>query len=224
MSAPGFWIVSLVTLGAFLYLLRLVGLHASRERAIRILRWLDTAIAERGHVAGIHWISRSRFSVPLRLRSGIFRNPSVTVQFSSRLAALGFSGLRALPFTRGKETVTFHADLDHAPGFDLELESLRLFARSNRKLDANEPGWQFETGTPVILTTRMDWQKEIGGLISRLASYPERDFLSVCFRKTSPHFSATVPLEAIAPEAAHAAAIFDTLQELATGAQPGLAR
>jgi hypothetical protein len=116
------------------------------------------------------------------------------------------------------ETLVFEADLDWAPPFSLELQSYRLFARSRKELTPEAPGWDFHQTTPFILTTRKDWQKEITGVISSLLSCQERQFLSIQFRQESPHFTATLALDSIAPNSASRAEIFNSLRELATGA------
>lgn len=117
-----------------------------------------------------------------------------------------------------QETLVFEADLDWAPPFSLELQSYRLFARTRKDLEPDAPGWEFEQVTPFVLTTRKDWQKEITGVITSLLSCPERQFLSIAFKRESPHFTATLPLDSIAPTSAARTEIFDSLRELATGA------
>ena len=55
-------------------------------------------------------------------------------------------------------------------------------------------------------------------MMSALVASRDCDFLSVAFRRTTPHFSATVPLASLAPEAQTESDLFDVLRELAAGA------
>ena len=183
-----------------------------KRRAFEVLGWIDGLICGQGHVTGITWQGSSSFRLPLRLRSNTFRNASLRVKLiSGRMPLL--AKLRDV-----QETLVFEADLDWAPPFSLELQSYRMFARTRKDLSPEAPGWQFEQTTPFILTTRKDWQKEVTSVISSLVSCPERQFLSIVFRRESPHFSATMALDSIAPSSSSRTEIFDSLRELATGA------
>jgi len=117
-----------------------------------------------------------------------------------------------------QETLTFQADLDLAPSFGLEVASQRWFARSSSRLKLESPHWQFEQASPFLLTSRHEWLREIAGIMNSLLAARDRDFLSVAFRRNSPHFSATVPLESISPASTGAAQVFNVLRELATEA------
>ena len=114
-----------------------------------------------------------------------------------------------------QETVTFEADLDLPPSFTLDLNNYRLYARTRKDLDPERPGWHYEQSTPFILTTRSDWRKEITGVITSLLSSGDRKFLNVSFRRTSPHFRAVLPLDAIAPGNPDRPQMFEALRELA---------
>jgi hypothetical protein len=187
----------------------------SKQRAFEIVGWIEALLTGHGHIAGIEWQSASKFQVPLRLRSATFRNASLDVQMLRRELPLNWivGKVRA-----EQELLTFRADLDLAPPFTLELQSYRLFARTRKDLKPEAPGWNFEQASPFVLTTRKDWQREITSVISSLLSCPERHFLSIAFSQRSPHFSATLALNSIAPESQCRAEIFDSLRELATGA------
>jgi hypothetical protein len=187
----------------------------SKQRAFEIVGWIEALLTGHGHIAGIEWQSASKFQVPLRLRSATFRNASLDVQMLRRELPLNWivGKVRA-----EQELLTFRADLDLAPPFTLELQSYRLFARTRKDLKPEAPGWNFEQASPFVLTTRKDWQREITSVISSLLSCPERHFLSIAFSRRSPHFSATLALDSIAPESQCRTEIFDSLRELATGA------
>jgi len=187
-----------------------------RREGLQILRWIERALAGNGHVAGIRWLAPSRFQVPLRLFSNVFRQASVMVELAPREFPLRW----LLNRMRGQkqETLTFQADLDLAPSFGLEVASQRWFARSSRRLRLESPHWQFEQASPLLLTSRPEWQREIAGIMNSLLVARDRDFLSVAFRRNSPHFSATVPLESISPASTGAAQVFNVLRDLATEA------
>ena len=85
------------------------------------------------------------------------------------------------------------------------IERLSLFPASLMILDLNMPDMHGldvlrfvrsqRTGRTlpiVVLTTRNDWQREITAMMSALVASRDCDFLTVNFRKASPHFSATV--------------------------------
>lgn len=187
----------------------------SRQRAFEVLGWIESLLSGHGHVAGLKWNGTSSFHVPLRLRSNIFHNASLNVHLIPR--ELPWNWLLG-KIKKKEETAIFQADLDWAPPFNLELESYRLFARTRKDLAPDAPGWEFEQTTPFILTSRNDWQKEITAVITNLLSSPERQFLRIAFRRESPHFSATLSLDAFAPQSAYRTEIFNSLRELATGA------
>src|SRR5207244_5018088 len=64
-------------------------------------------------------------------------------------------------FRSEPETLTFQADFDLQPNFNLELQNRRWFARTQKNLNLDNPGWQFEGCLPVVLTTKLDWQREL---------------------------------------------------------------
>ena len=75
-----------------------------------------------------------------------------------------------------------------------------------------------ETVGPFVLTTRTDWQREITAMMNALVASRDSDFLTVSFRRTSPHFSASVPVSRVCPQDGGSYRdydIFDVLRELA---------
>ena len=187
----------------------------SRQRAFQILGWIEELLYGQGHVANIKWENSSSFSLPLRLRAHTFHNASLRVNLVPRELPLKWitAKLKEQP-----ETLVFQADLDWAPPVSLELQSYRMFARSRKELSPDTPGWNFEQTTPFVLTTRKDWQKEITSVMSTVLSCQERQFLSIAFSPDSPHFTATLALDSIAPGSPYRNEIFSSLRELATGA------
>jgi hypothetical protein len=187
----------------------------SKQRAFEVLGWIEALLCGQGHVAGIKWENSSSFQVPLHLRSNAFRNASLRVHLVPRELPLNWLIGR---LKNAQEMLVFEADLDWAPPFSLELQSCKLFARTQKHLQPETPGWSFEQTTPFILTTRKDWQKEITAVIASLLSCHDRQFLSIAFRRQSPHFSATLALDSISPASTTRAEIFESLRELAAGA------
>ncbi|HVZ17718.1 MAG TPA: hypothetical protein VG897_11405, partial [Terriglobales bacterium] len=60
-----------------------------------------------------------------------------------------------------------------------------------------------------------DWQREIMAMIDALVASRDSDFLTVQFRRNSPHLSATVPLSSLVPQNKNANQVFHVLRELA---------
>jgi hypothetical protein len=148
------------------------------------------------------------------MASKLFRKASILVKISSYRIPINW--LLARIKEPETETLTFQADLDLHPTFNLELQNRRWFARTQKNLNVEAPGWQFEGCIPVVLTTRLDWQKELTTAIQSVLAVDERENLQVEFRQSSPHFSATVPLDAITPESQMA--VFDLLGSIASRA------
>jgi hypothetical protein len=58
--------------------------------------------------------------------------------------------------------------------------------------------------------------------MTSLAGNGNREFLNIRFRRTSPHFSVTIPLEAIAPTSPTRNYMFDAVRELASSSSASL--
>ncbi len=194
------------------------GVRYSRRRAAEVARWLESALAGQGHVTGIRWISSSRFQLPLRLAQGLFRRASVQVEMAPCDLPLQWllGKIKARP-----EVLTFQADLDLPPVFSLHVQNFRWFARSSRRQPKNN-GWAFERATPVVISTRSEWQKEVSCAISSLAQGNSHDFLTIDFQRRSPHFCVTLPLEAIAPDSPTRTCVFESMRELASNSSASL--
>jgi hypothetical protein len=187
----------------------------NRRKAIRVLGWIERAFDGNGQVAGLEWRSASSFQLRVRLWPNLFRHTSVNVQLHPREFPLSWLIARL----RGRqETLTFEADLDFAPSFNLEVHNHRWCGRTRRRFPGNSENWTKERPGPFVITTRNDWQREITNMMNALVASRECDCLTVSFSRTSPHFSATVPLESIAPEAQSETNIFNVMRELAAGA------
>jgi hypothetical protein len=188
--------------------------RTNRLRSRLLIEQIRTALGGHAQIVGVHWISPSRFHVRLRLFPEIFRHCSVAVQLIPRELPLSWflSAIR-----NQRETLTFEADLDVPPGFSLEVHNQRWSGHSGRK--RRRPHLHHvEACGPFVLTTRTDWQREITAMMNALVASRDSDFLSVSFRRTSPHFAASVPVSSLSSE--HTARyggydMFDVLRELA---------
>jgi hypothetical protein len=188
--------------------------RSNRHRAARVMRWIDGAFGRHGELLRVQWITPSRFHVCLRLWSGPFRKAAVTVHLVPREMPIHWLLSRC---RHEQETIAFQADLDCPPCFNLEVHNHRWCGRTHRS--PHEPRkYQLEHTGPFILTTRNDWQRDITQMMNGLVASRECDCLTVCFRRTSPHFSATVPLSAMSPDSGSGTEIFNVLCELASGA------
>lgn len=200
---------------AFVVIWYLLFLRYNRRKAIQILQRLRNAFAGQAQIIGVDWQGASRFSVKLRVPAALFHEAALQVTLLPR--ELPFHWLWAR-IKKRCETMTFEADLDCAPAFNLEVHNHRWCGRT-RKFPRDLQRINLDHCGPFVLTTRNDWQREITAMMSALVASRDCDFLSVSFRKVSPHFSATVPLYSIAPESDCDAQIFEVLRELASCAQ-----
>lgn len=187
----------------------------NRKRAQRIQRWIEAAFAGHGHIIAVQWTAASRFHVRLRLSSNLFQRACMVVQLLPRELPLHWL---VFHLRKKRETVTFDADLDCPPAFNLEVHNHRWCGRTRAKVAIDGRHAVIEQCGPFVLTTRNDWQREIMTMMTALVASRDCDFLTVSFRRTTPHFSATVPLESLSPEAQTEADLFDVLRELAAGA------
>ena len=187
----------------------------NRRRAKQILQRLRSAFASQAQIMSVRWQGTARFTVRLRVVSSLFQQATLRVQMHRR--EIPFLWLWAR-LRKRQETMTFEADLECPPGFNLEVQNhrwcgrTRRFPRELRRIALDQCG-------PFVLTTRNDWQREITAMMSALVASRDCDFLNVTFSRTSPHFSAQAPLYSIAPDSESEAQIFDVLRELASCAQ-----
>lgn len=190
--------------------------HHNRRRASQVLRWIHAATAGHGQLGRVHWSSPSRFHVGVWLSSYAFQHAWITVELLPRELPLNWL---VSAWRHRQEVATFDADLDFAPNFNLEVHNHRWLGPQKTKIRASSRDqWGLVRPGPFLLTTRTDWQKDLTNMMHALVASRDSDFIKVAFRKKSPHFSATVPLQSLAPTSQSAAALFDVLRELATGA------
>ena len=191
----------------------------NQRRAFEVLRWIEGALAGQGQVAGIRWLARSQFKVPLRLRHTGFNRAWMVVDLPPRELPLHWLLSKA---SHQREILTFEADLDLPPAFNLQVHNFRWFARSAWNAPNSRTPWDFEHSGPFVVSTRRDWKKEISAAMVTLANGGYREFMKIRFQRRSPHFSVTLPLESIAPGSPTRACMFDSMRELAGSASTSL--
>jgi len=211
----GKMVIGVVAAAAAIVVWYLLLRRANRRHAAHVVDGIRAALAGKGEVVAVRWRSASLFQVVLRLGTSLFRHPALVVRLVPRENPLRW--LRQW-WRREPATITFEADFDSAPGFNLQVQQHRWSARSSKRISPGSEGWQFEQVTPLILTSSRTWQREVASMMNALLSCREREVLGVGFRRTSPHFSATIALECFSPEGRGGSNLFDTIRELAAGA------
>ncbi|HEY3929119.1 MAG TPA: hypothetical protein VGL89_12140 [Candidatus Koribacter sp.] len=187
-----------------------------RRRSEVVLSWLHVAFHRHGKIAGIEWLSASRFQVKLHPRASAFRDAQLVVQLAPREMPFSWLWYR---LRKHQETATFAANLDPPPPFNLDVRNHRWCGSSISPSEAVRE-WQGERLAPMVITTRKDWQHEIVNMMDALAASRSFDFLKIAFRKEAPNFSATIALNAMQPDAQAEFNVFDVIRELATSSSP----
>ncbi len=189
--------------------------RANRRKSAEVLRRIKLAFAGQVQIAGVRWSSASRLLIRLRVLSSLFQHASMMVQLRERELPLSWLWWR---IKNKQETVTFEADLECAPAFNLEVHNQRWCGRT-RRAPRRQQATALERCGPFVLTTRHDWQRDIMTMMTALVASRDCDFLSVSFRRVSPHFTATVPLDSLLRDPQGEVEIFEVLRELASCAQ-----
>jgi hypothetical protein len=216
MVVLGISLIAAVTLCVTWYC---VAARQKQRKAREVLRWIQSSLAGRGQVVGISWTGSAKFRVPLRLNCGVFQKAWVLVEMRSWQTPLQWL-LHKL--AKRRELVTFQADLDLPPAFSLHVHNFRWVARSSRRTPVNHPGWSFECLQPLVITSRTEQQKEIACAMASLTRSDSSEFLDVSFQRSSPHFSATVLLDSLAPGSPARTYILDAMRELAGSSSASL--
>jgi hypothetical protein len=188
--------------------------HLLRQRIFLLLRWIDASMLGNGHITGLNWFSSCEVDVPIRVRSALFRN----ARFHLRSEQHPFFGRLLRPFRKHqKTTIEFLADLDAMPNFAMEMQTMRWFARSRPGLSATHPGWTFTTSPPLVLTTKLEWQREIACALQALLASDHREGVRLVFQPHSPHFRAGFDIEETDLETPHHG-VLQSLISVAEGA------
>jgi uncharacterized paraquat-inducible protein A len=210
------WIIAInVAAGTVLILLWYAWFaRVNRRKSAEVLRRIKTAFAGHVQIVGVRWSGASRLLIRLRVLSSLFQHASMMVQLHERQVPAKWLYSR---LKNRQETLTFEADLECPPAFNLEVHNQRWcgHTRGTRQ----QPTMTMERCGPFVLTTRHDWQRDITTMMTALVASRDCDFLTVSFRRVSPHFSATVPLVSLWRDPQAEAEIFEVLRELASCAQ-----
>lgn len=124
-----------------------------------------------------------------------------------------------LSYNRRQATLVFEFDLDFPPGFNLEVSNHRWCGRTTRNFYSQPADWHFAQTMPLVLTSRWHWEREVTSMMNAL-SCRERQFLSLSFSCRSPHFTATMALESIAPAGENVGNLFETCASSPPGQAP----
>jgi hypothetical protein len=185
-----------------------------QTKATDTLRRLEEALAGRGHVINCRWVRSTELEAALRFASSSFRSASIRVEFSSLLPL--FSWI----YSRNSETgerLVFSSDLEAAPRFRLTVLKNRWTAQSGKLKCQDAASWEYEPVMPVIYTTSADWSPELAATVITARANQQQDLQDVRFRKSSPHLSASLPLDVFFDGDNHMQ-FFTALSDLATEA------
>jgi len=187
-----------------------------QNKATVTLRRLEEALAGRGHVINCRWVGSTHLEAALRFASHSFRSASIRVEFSSLLPSLHWKK------DDDRERLVFSSDLQTAPPFRLTVLKNRWTAQSG-KIKCHDPArWEYEPVMPVIYTTSSDWTPELAATVVTARANQQHDLQDVCFRKNSPHLSASLPLHIFFDGDNHTqffAALCDLATEASTSAR-----
>ncbi|MBV9574636.1 MAG: hypothetical protein JOY93_11330 [Acidobacteriales bacterium] len=210
------WLVLIDVLGA----IALVGIwylcfeRFNHRKGALALRWVEAGCSNKGTILDRTWKGNCKLQARVSFASHWFENARITVRLLPRPIPVHW----LLSVCRKqRETVTFEADLDCAPSFQLEIFRHRWLTHKDSSIADRSRDWSIIRPGPVILTTRTEWTQELTPVVNTLMTSRGHYLLTVRFRSQSPHFAATIPLEAVS-DAEAAASFLNVLRELATGA------
>jgi hypothetical protein len=186
----------------------------NRRRGTVVLDWVEAACAARGRVVETRWLSASSLQAHFSFATHWFENARITIKLIPRPIPIQWA---LCLWRRQKETLTFEADLDYSPNFQLEISRHRWLTQRPKEISNPERNWTISRPGPVVLTTRTEWTHELTPVVNTLMTSRGHSLLTVRFRPDSPNLAATIPLEALSDEEA-TAAFLNVLRDLASGA------
>jgi hypothetical protein len=191
---------------------RLYFVRYNRRRAEKGLQWVRRVFEGHGQILALEWLSPSELRIGLEVSSALLRRVSVRVRLYPRHLPWLWLWQRC---RERVETLTFEADLDFPPGFDLQVYHHRWeqVASGSR---APRPFEEGHHSRPFVWMTRTDWQRDLTGMMAALLASRDCHLMSVVFCPVSPHLIATLPLDAAARDAHPAHDFFYLLWELAS--------
>ena len=186
----------------------------NRRKGALALRWVESSCSNKGRILDARWLGMNLLQARFGFASHWFDNARVTIRLRPR--PIPFRWFVSI-WHQQKETLTFEADLDYAPNFQLDVFRHRWLSQRHGNLASEARDWSVSRPGPVVLTTRTRWTQELSPVVNTLMTSRGHNLITVRFRSESPHIAATVPLEALADEQA-AAGFLSVLRELAAGA------
>jgi hypothetical protein len=184
----------------------------NRRKGDATIRVVESACLGLGKVTEVRWFGSSRLEADVSFTGHWVGDAHVTVRLRPRHVPLNW--LLAI-CRKQKETLTFEANLDFAPAFELEVYRHQWLTQ-RVDLDGDRE-WTLSRPGPIILTTRKQWGNDLTPVVNTLMSTPGHNLMSVRFRSDAPHLSATVPLETVSGEES-SVALLNVLRELAASA------
>jgi hypothetical protein len=208
-----FALIGLAVGAAVFALWYLLFLRFNHRRGLRVLRWLQDAVADHGQITGVSWPSPAHFRARLSLPGSAFHQPFFDVRLAPRHIPVRWA---LWSCRRRQETITFQANLACPPGECLEIGRTR-WCGPNRQRSQQSALWPRHTIATLYISTQPSWEPQLSGRIHGVAATRDFDFLSVSFRTRPPHFSVTVSLQETLRHPSGELAIFESLRELAEG-------
>jgi len=182
----------------------------NRRRAANVLQWVQAACLGKGRLTNLQWqASSSRLRATLQLSTRWFDDARLTIRLLPRPLPVKWALSR---WREQQETLTFEADMGFPPGFHLDIVRHRWSGQTGDKKKTRR--WAVVRPGPVVLTTKEDWPLELPPVVNALATWRDKDFVSVRFNQRSPHFTATVALENLSDQRS-AASLLGLFRELA---------
>jgi hypothetical protein len=184
----------------------------NRRKGSAVLQWVQTACSGRARVLSARWTGSTRLLAELRFPPHIFEHARVVIHLLPRPIPVNWALSR---WRKQRETLCFEADLDTAPRFQLEVHNYRWSGHHGKNAPAAK-NWMVSRPGPIVLTSRSHWEKELNPVIGALLASREKNFSTVRFSPQSPHFRATLDIDALSDHPADAG-FLKTLRELAAG-------
>jgi hypothetical protein len=156
-----------------------------------------------------------RFLVSVQLGTSIFYRPAMLLVLAPRHDPLAWLLFR---LRRQRESLVFQADLEVAPAFNFSGKNQRWVGRTSRHVDLLRRDWDFEQWSPCVISTRTIWRNELASVMNELFTSRHQEVLGAEFRRSSPHFSAALPLDSLPALADQRPSFFDSLRSLASEA------
>lgn len=184
--------------------------HYNRRRAASVLKWVQSACLGKGRLTNLEWhANSSRLSANLHLATRWFDEACVTIRLFPRPLPVKWALSR---LRQQQETLTFEADMGFPPAFHLDIIRHRWSGQTSEKKAVRN--WMVTRPGPVVLTTKEEWPIELTPVVNALATWRDKDFVSVRFKQTAPHFAATVALDNLSDQKS-ASALLGLFRELA---------